>query len=176
MLSRIGFLTSAIAILGVTSPLNASAGVVAVGEDVVSTESHDDHDHEFKRHHLGLFLGYVRKDTEKRKEGGKIGLEYEYQFHQYWGVRGFVDYEGGDLNTWLYGAGVAFHVPKTHLILFAGGAFEREHGKNEEFLRLAAEYKFKLRGGYFLAPVIGYDAGRTDHSAWFGGVMVGTSF
>ena len=91
-------------------------------------------------------------------------------------MRGIVDYEGGDLNTWLYGAGLSFHVPNTNVLLLAAGMFERRHGKNEEFLRLAVEYKFKFREGLFFAPVVGYDFGRPEKSAGFIGAMIGTAF
>jgi hypothetical protein len=130
----------------------------------------------FSNHHLGLFTGYAAKETKKRKEGFKIGVEYEYQFHKMTGVRGFVDYEAGDLDNWLAGVGLAFHTPKVPIIVFVGGAFELEEGKYEEFFRIAGEYKFKLNHAIFIAPGVGYDAGRRDNSVWFVGLIFGTSF
>ena len=133
--------------------------------------------HPFKHHHLGVFLGYAAKDTTKRKDGFKVGLEYEYQFHELLGARAFVDHESGSLNTWLTGAGLSFHTPKVPLIFFVGGAFEADDGKKGAFLRVSAEYKIKLTKKLFVAPVVGYDAERVQaKSAWFAGAMVGTSF
>jgi hypothetical protein len=34
----------------------------------------------FSKHHIGLFTAYATKETKKRKEAFKIGLEYDYQF------------------------------------------------------------------------------------------------
>ena len=36
--------------------------------------------HAFHNHHLGIFTGYAEKNAKKRKDGFKVGLEYEYQF------------------------------------------------------------------------------------------------
>jgi hypothetical protein len=130
----------------------------------------------FSKHHIALFTGYATKDTKKRKEGFKVGLEYEYQFHKMFGVRGFADYEGGDLDTWLSGGGIAFHVPQVPIIAFVGVAFEFGEGKREEFLRIMGEYKFKLKRKLYIAPAVGYDYGRRDKSVLFAGLEFGTSF
>jgi len=126
---------------------------------------------------LSFFSGYAAKDTEKRQDVWKVGVEYEYQFLEWLGARGFVDYEGGDLKKWLYGAGASVHVPKTHVIVFVGyGAENKDGHKEEDFFRLSAEYKFKVTEKGFIAPVIGYDFGRKDKGAFFLGLMVGTKF
>ena len=78
------------------------------------------------------------KDADKLKDGFKIGLEYEYQFIEWLGVRGFADYEAGKLDKWLFGAGASFHVPKTGLGLFVGGGVETRRGHTDEFFRLSS--------------------------------------
>ncbi len=132
--------------------------------------------HTFHHHHLGVFTGYVEKDAKKKKGGFKTGLEYEYQFLEWLGVRGFVDYEAGDLKKWLYGGGAAFHLPDTGAVFFVGGGNERSGSKNEAFLRLSGEYQFHISEDILMAPTGGYDFPEKGKGAWFAGVMWGVSF
>ena len=132
--------------------------------------------HSFHNHHLGIFNGYARKDDKKVKDGYKIGLEYEYQFSEWFGVRGFLDYEFGDLKKWIYGAGLGIHVPDTGLVLFVGGGVEVKGSHSEAILRLSAEYQFYVSEKIYLAPTAGYDFVNDREGAWFAGVMLGTSF
>lgn len=148
--------------------------------DLPSEEEHasaaHDNEHAFHNHHLGLFLGYAVKDADKLKDGFKVGVEYEYQFIKWLGVRGFADYEAGKLDKWLFGAGASFHVPKTGIGLFVGGGIETRRGHTDEFFRLSGEYKVALNDTWSLAPTVGYDFGRTESGAFFAGIMVGTGF
>jgi hypothetical protein len=132
--------------------------------------------HTFHNHHLGLFNGYSWKDEKKRKEGYKVGLEYEYQFNEWFGVRGFVDYESGDLKEWLYGAGLALHCPKIPIVLFVGGGAETKGSHSSALLRLSAEYQIPMGDTFYLAPTGGYDFVDGSDGTWFAGIMLGMSF
>ncbi len=136
----------------------------------------DDEGHGFHTHHLELFTGYARKESSKKKDGGKVGLEYEYQFIEWLGAKAFVDYEGGDFDKWLFGGGPSFHIPETPIVLFVGGGAELKDNKTKAFLRLSGEVQIKLTDTWFVAPAGGYDFADNGHGVWFVGVLLGAGF
>jgi len=166
--------------MGLSLLANAAEETPGITFDLPPAEEHAAPEHgdeyAFHHHHLGLFLGYAVKDADKIKDGFKVGLEYEYQFIKWLGVRGFADYEAGDLDKWLFGGGASFHVPKTGLGIFTGGGVETHGGHSDSFFRLSAEYKFKLNDKWSVAPAVGYDFGRDESGAFFVGAMLGFGF
>lgn len=153
------------------NPSATSAGELE--DTTVFTNMEDDPS--FHHHHFGIFTGYADKDSKKSKGGFKTGFEYEYQFTEWLGVRGFVDYEAGKLKQWLYGAGASFHIPNTGFVLFAGGGIEQEGSHDQAFFRLDLEYQIHLADHAHIAPVVGYDFPEHGDGAWFMGVMWGFS-
>lgn len=171
---RAVILVAAILAGGWSAPGLAAGGTDEAGGGQEAAADHKAHD--FHTHHVGVFAGYARKDSSKKKDGGKVGLEYEYQFVKWLGARAFVDYEGGDFDKWLVGGGAAFHVPETPIVLFVGGGAEIKDSKAEAFLRLAGEVKIKLTDSWSVAPAGGYDFADSGDGTWFVGVLLVKGF
>ena len=167
-------LAAAGALLVIAATPAAQAGQPVPLEPVTYEAPHDDH--AFHTHHLALFNGYARKNSNKRKDGYKIGVEYEYQFHELLGVRGFADYEAGDLNKWLFGVGPSLHMPGCDFVLYPAIGWERKNGESDTFFRLSGEYQFHLTDVVTFSPTAGYDFARRGDGAWFVGAFIGIGF
>ena len=150
---RMGAAVAAI-LLAVSIAPEIRAGETNIGS-VRQGPASDDEGHGFHTHHLELFAGYARKDSSKKKDAGKVGLEYEYQFVEWLGARAFVDYESGDFDKWLFGGGPSFHIPETPIVLFVGGGAELKDNKTKAFLRLSGEVQIELTDTFFVAPTGG---------------------
>ena len=74
----------------------------------------------------GIELESVREDLLPHQVEGRVRVG-----------RGSPLHDCGNLDTWLVGAGIFFHVPKVPVLLFVGGTSEIEDGKHEAFLRVS---------------------------------------
>lgn len=94
----------------------------------------------------------------RKLQGLKVGLEYEHPFHELWGVRGFVNYEAGNLDTLFAGAGISFRVTRLPVLVRMGGTFEFEETKRDAFdprcmqALFCLGYGFERDGGVWETP------------------------
>lgn len=99
-------------------------------------------------HHLALFVGGgVETQSGHSDHGGfAVGLEYEYRFHERWGVGAVVEALGQDtLRDNVVAVPVSFH-PGGHWRLFAGPGIEFTDKKNKFVVRTGVGYEIPLGG------------------------------
>ncbi len=138
----------------------------------------DDHG-DLHPHHLALFLG---AGLETGREGGEkdkgfaAGLEYEYRFHERWGVGGVFETLGGDTIREISLIVPVSLRPVGGLRLVAGPGYETTEKKDKFLLRLGAGYEFHLGGNWTLAPELNADFVDGGAIIWLGGVAIGYGF
>jgi hypothetical protein len=140
-------------------------------------EHHEDH--EFHKHHLGLFagIGFETKDRHKDEEGFALGLEYEYRLDRQWGVGGAFEYLGNEtLRNTVAVVPVSYHPAGGPWRLFAGPGIEFTPEHDEWLLRLGAGYSFYFPGGWLLAPEFLVDIIESGERTWLFGLALGRGF
>ena len=70
-------------------------------------ESHHEEAHKLHANTLGLFLGETFEGSE---EAFTLGLEYERRLSESFGIGLLVEHVFGDLDFWVYGVPLAFHM------------------------------------------------------------------
>lgn len=123
-------------------------GLLALSAAAQSQEHHVPH---FPHHTLGVFIGDT---TEDRREGGTLGLEYEYRLAQRYGVGLTVEHVFGDFDTNVFVIPVAWH--QNAWKLYAGPGLERSDEGSELLLRLGVEYGFEV-GELEVSPQLDVD-------------------
>lgn len=129
-------------------------------------------------HHVALFLGAgveTKRDGED-ESAFAIGGEYEYRFHEKWGVGAVVEGLGKDtIRDVLFVAPVSFH-PSGGWRLFGGPGFEFTEKKDKPLLRVGVGYEFHLREHWTISPEIVGDFISGGAQTWLAGVAIGYEF
>lgn len=125
--------------------------LLAVGAFARGAEAAEGHD--YHPHHAALFLGGT--SSSGGKHGATIGVEYEYRFHQKFGVTGILDYAGGEIDTTIVAAGLLYHAVADLRLLVAPGA-DFHDGKEEFVVRVGAVYDFHV-GDWSISPTLHID-------------------
>ena len=137
-------------------------------------EGHGDHG-ALPHHHLALVIGAVTESKEGHEDehGLAVGLEYEFRFHERWGVGVAVERLSGDhLRETVVVLPVSLH-PSGVLRLMAGPGIEFAEEGNESLWRLGAGYEFEIGAPWTLAPEIVVDFISGGDSTWVAGIALG---
>ena len=129
-------------------------------------------------HHVALFLGAgveTKRDGEN-ESAFAIGGEYEYRFHEKWGVGAAVEGLGRDtIRDAVFVVPISFH-PSGGWRLFAGPGFEFTEKEDKPLLRVGAGYEFHLQGHWTISPEIVGDFVSGGAQTWLVGVAIGYGF
>ena len=130
-------------------------------------------------HHVAVFVGAgveTKRDGREREVGIALGGEYEFRFHEKWGIGGVIEGLGKDtLRDVVIAAPVSFH-PVSGWRLFAGPGYEFTAREDKTLLRIGIGYEFHLRGDWTLSPEIVGDFISGGAQTWLGGVAIGYEF
>lgn len=147
----------------------------------IAEEPHDEHAHEFHRHHSALIISNTQ--NEEGDNGFTVGVDYEYRFNQWAGIGGLVEYAGGDFEHLVLAVPLYIHPYKNWLLVVAGGAeVHKEHDEHEEnkqkrewIVRTGIAYQFPFADKWTIAPVFNVDF--SEHETLFVyGIAIGFGF
>lgn len=135
--------------------------------------------HEYPHSHFALFVGagFEQAKNGHKEEGTALGLEYEYQFEEKWGV-------GVDVER-LFGSGthrssvavvpVSFHATENWR-LFAGPGFELSETGDKFLGRIGVAYELPLRNRWSVSPEILVDFIEDGANTIVIGIALGRGF
>ncbi len=128
--------------------------------------------------HLAVFagLGTESKPGHEDANGFAVGIEYEFRFHEKWGVGAVVEGLGQDtIRNALVVLPVSFH-PGGHWRIIAGPGMEFTPKKDKFAVRLGVGYEIPLAGHWSLSPEVFLDLFETGENTWVGGLALGYGF
>ena len=140
--------------------------------------SEADHGHKIPHHHVALFLGAGKEVQDQHEDeiGIALGLEYEYRFHQKWGVGGVVEGLGKDtLRDAVIAVPISFH-PGGNWRLFAGPGYEFSGTKDHALIRVGIGYEIPVGNGWTLAPEAIADLIDGGKEVYLLGLAIGRDF
>ena len=111
--------------------------------------------HQFPHHHVAIFAGagIERDDHDHEEEGSALGLEYEVQLSEKWGVG--VDAErlfgSGQNRSWVAVIPVSFHVTESWR-LFSGPGIESGSEEDKFLMRFGVAYEIPLNEHWSASP------------------------
>jgi len=130
-------------------------------------------------HHAAVFIGAgtdTKRDGHEREVGIALGGEYEFRFHEKWGIGGVLEGLGEDtLRDVVIAVPVSFH-PAAGWRLFAGPGYEITEKKDKALLRVGVGYEFHLQGHWTLSPEIVGDFIEGGAQTWLGGIAISYEF
>ena len=129
-------------------------------------------------HHLGLLAGWATESKEGRDDenGFALGLEYEYRFHEKWGVGAVLEALGQDtVRNWLLVFPVSLH-PGGNWRLVAGPGIESTPKKDKFAFRFGVGYHIGIGGNWSLNPEAFLDLIETGENTWVLGLALGYAF
>ena len=133
---------------------------------------------ELPHHHLAVFLGsgVESKPGRQDEQGFAFGVEYEFRFHERWGVGAVVEALGQDtVRNVLVVAPFSFH-PGKGWRLVVGPGVEFTPTKDKFAVRLGTGYEFHISEHWTVAPEFFLDLIETGENTWVGGVAFGYGF
>jgi hypothetical protein len=136
--------------------------------------------HQFPHHHVAVFAGAgLERDGDHEENGSALGLEYEVQWNEHWGVG--VDAEklfGDDQHrSWVAVIPVSFHATENWR-LFAGPGLEfgSEKEKDKYLLRFGIAYEIEINERWSASPEILVDFIEGGAKTYVLGIAVGYGF
>jgi hypothetical protein len=134
--------------------------------------------HQFPHHHVAIFAGAgLERDGDHEENGSALGLEYEVQWNEHWGVG--VDAEklfGDDQHrSWVAVIPVSFHATENWR-LFAGPGFESNSKKDKYLVRFGIAYEISLNDRWSASPEVLVDFIEGGAKTYVIGVAVGYGF
>jgi hypothetical protein len=135
--------------------------------------------HEYPHHHLALFAGggFERDDHGHEEDGAALGLEYEVQWHEKWGVG--ADFErlfgSGQHRSWVAVIPLSFHVTESWR-LFAGPGLEFAGKEDKYLMRVGIAYEIPFHQRWTASPEILVDFIEGGAKTYVIGVAVGYGF
>ena len=143
-----------------------------------SLANEDSGHHELPHNHIAMFagVGFENDGNNHEESGSALGLEYELQYHEKWGI-GF-DIEklyGDDLNrSWVAVFPISYH-PNDQWRFFSGPGMES--GEHDKFLvRFGAGYEIPFAGKWIASPEFLFDMLEGGAVTVVLGVSVGFGF
>ena len=133
--------------------------------------------HQFPHHHVAIFAGAgIERDGNHEEEGLALGLEYEVQWSEHWGIG--VDAErlfgSGQHRSWVAVIPVSFHATESWR-LFSGPGIES--GSEDKFLmRFGVAYEISLNEHWSASPEILVDFIEGGAKTYVIGIAVGYGF
>ena len=125
-------------------------------------------------HEVGLFLGVTDKDGDL---GTSIGIDYEYRFHEMFGIGGLLEYTGSDFREGV--ACVPFFWHPWRELAFVGAPgieMDAADGTDSFLVRVGVEYGFAIGSGYKLVPEANFDFTRDEDTVVVIGASIARSF
>ncbi len=103
-------------------------------------------EHALPHHHLSVLMGYaLERKPEEDENAIAVGIDYEYRYHEYWGIGGFGEWlDSATQRDFTAGALVNWH-PLGGWAVFSGPGLEFTPTKNRFLLRVGVGYEFELR-------------------------------
>jgi len=113
--------------------------------------------HEFPHHHVALFVGagIERDDNDHEESGFALGLEYEIQFAEKWGVGLDLEYLSGSgaHRSWVAAVPLSYH-PSEKWRLFTGPGMEFDSKENKYLMRVGVAYEIPFHRRWTASPEI----------------------
>ncbi len=177
LLMIVGVTAPGIAIPAEGSEHDSMAGDVTapnIGSPDEGSEGDGEH-HALPHHHLALVIGAVTESKEGHQDehGLAVGIEYEFRFHERWGVGVAVERLSGDhLDATVVVLPASMH-PSGGLRLMAGPGVEFAEEDDHWLWRLGAGYEFETGGPWTVAPEVVVDFISGGGTTWVAGLAVG---
>ena len=143
-----------------------------------SAEEAVEHD-EYPHHQIALFVGggFERDENDHEENGYALGLKYEIQFREKWGVGAAVErlYGSGTHRSWVVAIPLIFH-PNENWRLFAGPGFESNEIKDKNLVRVGIAYEISMYENWFASPEFVVDFIEGGATTYVLGIAVGRDF
>jgi hypothetical protein len=144
----------------------------------VGARAGDGDEHEFHRHHVGVFLGAASRPENDHhhsdEHGFAGGIEYEYRFAKAAGVGVLAEAATGDLRDVVV-VGLVFIHPWRGLQIAAGAGAEISSHDSEFVTRLGAAYEFEIGERFTISPNFNADLVNGDPTYVYG-ITFGVGF
>jgi len=141
--------------------------------------SDEEQHHEFPHHHLALFAGFgFEQDGSGHEENGSaLGLEYELQFHEKWGIGVDVEHLSGSgtHRSSVIVIPLNFH-PNEKWRFFAGPGIESHDPKNKNLVRVGVAYEYSFHQRWSASPEILVDFIEGGATTYVLGIAIGYGF
>ena len=135
--------------------------------------------HEFPHHHVALFVGagIERDDNDHEESGSALGLEYEIQFAEKWGVGLDVEYLSGSgtHRSWVAAIPLSVHLHEKWR-LFAGPGMEFAGKEDKYLMRVGIAYEIPFHQRWTASPEILVDFIEGGAKTYAMGVSIGYGF
>lgn len=145
----------------------------------VSDASEEDGHHEYPHQHIALFVGagLERDDHGHEEDGAALGLEYELQWNDKWGLGADVErlFGDGKHRSWVAVFPLSFHATESWR-LFAGPGFESNSNKNKFLLRAGIAYEISFHQRWSASPEFLVDFIEGGAKTYVIGIAVGYGF
>ena len=146
----------------------------------ISTAKAGENEHgKLPHHHLAAFVGVgFEEDKNGHYENDTaIGVKYELQFHEKWGVGLDVEKLYGDDTdrAWVVAIPLRFYLDENWK-LFLGPGYELKGDHDKYLTRTGVAYEFDLKDGWSLSPEIVIDFISGGATTYVAGVAIGHSF
>ncbi len=140
--------------------------------------SEDSGHQEYPHHHVAIFAGAgLERDGNHEENGAALGLEYEVQWNEHWGIG--VDAEqlfgDGQHRSWVAVIPVSFHASERWR-LFAGPGFESHSEKDKFLMRFGIGYEISFNERWSASPEILVDFIEGGAKTYVLGIAVGYGF
>jgi hypothetical protein len=134
--------------------------------------------HQFPHHHVAIFAGAgLERDGDHEENGSALGLEYEVQWNEHWGIG--VDAErlfgDGQKRSWVAVIPVSFHVSESWRF-FSGPGFESHSEKDKLLMRFGIAYEISLNERWSVSPEVLVDFIEGGAKTYVLGMAVGYGF
>lgn len=134
--------------------------------------------HALPHHHLAGFVGYgIERDSHNHGEnGGALGLEYEVQFSESWGLGLDVEKLFGDTHrSWVAVIPLSFHANERWRF-FGGPGWEFGDDHTKNLLRLGVAYEIPLQQRWTVSPEFLVDFLEGGANTYVFGIAIGHGF
>jgi hypothetical protein len=135
--------------------------------------------HELPHHHLAFFAGGgSEQDKNGHQENGfALGIKYEIQFLEKWGVGAGIEHLSGSgtHRSWVAAIPLIFHANENWR-LFAGPGFESNEIKDKYLMRVGVAYEISLHRRWSVSPEVLVDFIEGGATTYVLGIAVGYGF
>jgi hypothetical protein len=146
--------------------LTGATGLIAEEESTAEPRHDGQHDHEFHRNNVGVFMGITAGGEEegggKEDATGTIGIEYERRLTRILGIGVVAEFAGGERRDHVGVIPLTFK-PGRRAKFVVGAGWERSSGsevfggETEPLFRLGFMYEFEVVPGNHVSPGINVD-------------------
>jgi hypothetical protein len=135
--------------------------------------------HQFPHHHMAILAGVgFERDGNHEESGGALGVEYEVQWSERWGIGVLAERIIGDSDrrrSWVAVIPVSYHATENWR-LFAGPGIESDSEKEKFLMRFGIAYEIELNDRWSVAPEFAVDFIEGGAKTYVIGIGVGYGF